>query len=175
MKKLPTTGVLSDEMNTSDFAKPRLCAGTKLVSMTNFVLQEYEKRNAYYNQNDKVLSKIKKYAEFLKQPISIWQFIPCDLEGNILEKPYNYDDKIIWLEGENRVYQEAEYRVIFKDFLILETRPNPEYTKSISHSSSLFNIFWLSNITQQWIISKGLRTVEDLVIFGLCANLDACT
>ncbi|MFN4026449.1 MAG: hypothetical protein ACK4IZ_03285 [Flavobacterium sp.] len=174
MKKQTTTSEFSNETETSTCANARLCAGTKLVSMTNFVLQEYEKRNAYYNQDDKVLSKIKKYAEFLKQPISIWQFIPCDLDGNILEKPNNYDDKIIWLEGENRVYQEAEYRVVFPGFMVMETRPNPEYSKSISDSNSLLNVFWFSNITQQWIISKGLRKIEDLVIFGLTANLEAC-
>lgn len=175
MKKQTTTSKVSNETETSTCANARLCAGTKLVSMTNFILETAFGYGNEFMTAQQFCNKVIKYAEFLKQPILIGQFVPCDLDGNILEKPNNYNDKIIWLEGENRVYQEAEYRVIFKDFLIMETRPNPEYTKSISHLSSLFNVFWFSNITQQWIISKGLRTVEDLVIFGLTANLDACT
>jgi len=137
-----------------------------LIGMTDFVLSEYENRNAYYYQDDKVLSKIKSYADFLKQPLNIGQFVPAVLEDGVwrvLDKPdggmREQDDRF------HKQYQEALDKVLFTGFMVMETRPNPEYSKSITDASSLFNIFWYSKITQQWMPSKGLRTIEDLIIY----------
>lgn len=57
---------------------------------------------------------------FLNKPLNLGQFIPCDLEGNVLWEPKEYN--IIF--GNNRrnplygkqmkQYQEAEKRVLFK-------------------------------------------------------------
>lgn len=31
------------------------------------------------------------YAKFLKQPLELWMFVPCNDNGNILAMPYNYN------------------------------------------------------------------------------------
>jgi hypothetical protein len=64
----------------------------KLIPMTDFVLEQeinievqsltnqWSSRVARYN-------KIQSYAKFLKQPRELWMFVPCDKEGNVMEKP----------------------------------------------------------------------------------------
>lgn len=45
----------------------------KLISMTDFVLEQ---------RGDNL-----KYAQFLKQSLNLGMFVPCDLEGNVLQDP----------------------------------------------------------------------------------------
>ena len=41
------------------------------------------------NEDDDVFRrKVNDTIRFGKQPIKLGQFIPCDLEGNVLEEPY---------------------------------------------------------------------------------------
>jgi len=55
-----------------------------LIGMTDFVLEQG------YNplQNDtECWVKTHNYAKFLKQPLELWMFVPCDEDGNFLEEP----------------------------------------------------------------------------------------
>lgn len=67
-----------------------LCDGF-LIPMTDFVVKESKtemKRNELWEtQQLKSLKRITNYAKFLKQPLKIEMFVPCDDEGNVLEKP----------------------------------------------------------------------------------------
>ena len=40
---------------------------------------------------DNFYNKCINYANFLKQPLTLGMFIPCDLDGNVLEEPFNYE------------------------------------------------------------------------------------
>lgn len=51
----------------------------KLISMTDFVLLD-KYAGSPINMN-------KQYAQFLKQPLELWMFVPCDEDGNVLEEP----------------------------------------------------------------------------------------
>lgn len=68
----------------------------------------------------------RKRVIFGKQPLELWQFVPCDEDGNVLEEPepihtyglepcdYEYDD------NEILKYQQAEERCLFEGFTFKE-------------------------------------------------------
>ena len=103
-----------------------------LQSMTDFVLEidkEWENPSKPFSEN-KALMKICNYATFLKQPLKLGFFVPCDENGNVL------DDKgecscagnTEWCHGcnswhyhndtftESDAYLKAKERVLFKGF-----------------------------------------------------------
>jgi hypothetical protein len=55
----------------------------KLTSMTDFVLKESCNKNRNSIDN---LNTIFRYALFLKQPLELWMFVPCDEKGDALVK-----------------------------------------------------------------------------------------
>ena len=71
------------------------------------------------NEDDDVFrEKVNATIRFGKQPINLGQFIPCDEDGNVLEEPN-------WTFGENnilfldqKIWREAQDRVIFKGLTI---------------------------------------------------------
>ena len=90
----------------------------KLISMTDFVLECYEKNDNYQNIADDCLL----YANFLKQPLTLGMFVPCDDDGDVLEIPHpkpfqgrqKYDDDL-------EIYNEAKSKVLFNGFYLDET------------------------------------------------------
>ena len=98
----------------------------KLISMTDFVFSQNTQ-----NTSARRLSEIIGYATFLKQPLTLEMFVPCDEDGNVLEKPSkDMWDKFINSEfgsfDESYTYcfhyQEAESKVIFKGFVFTESQ-----------------------------------------------------
>jgi len=89
----------------------------KLISTTDFVLEKSKSIN-----HPRTINVIIDYANFLKQPLELWMFVPCDKGGNVLEEPkgYNYfmqDDENGCYEGDDeskcREYQQAKERCLF--------------------------------------------------------------
>ena len=70
----------------------------KLIAMTDFVL---EQKDNYFNQR---FFKIENYAKFLKQPLELWMFFPCDL----------IKGKIVALNEGDEHYQQAKERCLFE-------------------------------------------------------------
>ena len=90
----------------------------KLISMTDFVLQEKtggQQVNSITSQLYYELRIIKKYADFLKQPLKLEMFVPCDDNGNVLEDIigngmiHNYSEKVTQ-------YEQAKEKVLFDGF-----------------------------------------------------------
>lgn len=86
----------------------------KLISMVDFVLT----RDMARSNSENALCEIENYANFLKQPLTLGMFVPCDEEGNFLElieyenwEGYNEDYNLYIIE-----YEKAIERVLFKDF-----------------------------------------------------------
>jgi len=78
----------------------------KLISMIDFVLGN--------DPHTKVYSKrCWNYANFLKQPLTLEMFVPCDHEGNVLEEPTGASSFTYDMET---VYQKAKERVLFEGF-----------------------------------------------------------
>jgi len=84
----------------------------RLIGMTDFVL---EQKDSYYNQR---FFKIEKYANFLKQPLELWMFVPCDEDGNVLEEDlFKNNPKLSTLKSYKRIeYQQAKERCLFEGF-----------------------------------------------------------
>lgn len=147
--------------------------------MTDFVMEQTKSFEAvdlldHLEIRDLVLSRIEKYAKFLKQPLKLGMFIPCDEDGNVLEEPrtccssrecgcmgmpYNYDSQ----EGIDK-YFEAKKRVLFEGF---HYNPGKVLRECPSISNGLIHVFWFDNITQLWSKSNNVNTVEDLTKYNL--------
>lgn len=103
----------------------------KLISMTDFVLEQKEILATDEIDLGTYLLRIFKYAKFLKQPLTIGQFIPAlfvDGERKILEKPsfITHGNDIQDLRDE---YQLSKERVIFEGF-VYEKETNSVYNEN---------------------------------------------
>jgi hypothetical protein len=58
-----------------------------LVSMTDFTLNQWDGVAEIYSFKDMCV-RCYDYAQFLKQPLKLWMFVPCDEEDNYLREPY---------------------------------------------------------------------------------------
>ena len=87
--------------------------------MTDFV---FEQINTPYTDSEK-LRVIKNYAQFLKQPLTLGMFVPCDDEGNVLEDPglhtefLSSDEEEVY-EHELYLFEKSEEKVLFKGFRV---------------------------------------------------------
>jgi hypothetical protein len=128
--------------------------------MTDFVVGALGfKKSMYYeynvNDNDKALSKIENYSKFLKQPLTLGMFVPCDEYGNLLEEKsiFNTTDEDYIFDSESfDKYKQAKERVLFDGFKEIEDRD-----KTYLHSDSFGSVF----IDKKWAIRHCL--VEDLI------------
>ena len=125
----------------------------KLISMTDFVLEQ-EIINGGFGQDE--IDKVWEYANFLKQPLELWMFIPCDEKGNVLEEPESlkgfyetHSDGMIQEAKLRKQYYEAKDRVLFEGFQI-----------STKGSISIR----LNNIEH---ILAGFKSIEELVKYNL--------
>ena len=93
---------------------------------------------------------------FLKQPLKLEMFVPCDEDGNVLEEPINYKT---WAELhfnngkkekgtygflEHEKYQQAKEKVLFEDF---EIATNKEGEKLILGDYTCLKVSDLENGT----------------------------
>lgn len=97
----------------------------KLISMTDFVLEQGEKIKkekygieSYYNTMQVSIN----YANFLKQPLKLEMFVPCDEDGDILDEPEDYELRLpnMMTEYNDEVYRykQAKSKVLFEGFKI---------------------------------------------------------
>jgi len=91
----------------------------KLISMTDFIISETNKSNG---NKSMLCNKFVHYTNFLKQPLELWMFVPCELIDGVwvvLEEPDGYN---LWIFGivsdmpEYLEYQQAKKRCLFEGF-----------------------------------------------------------
>lgn len=124
----------------------------KLISMVDFVL-EHPASTDYEWQLKNHLN----YANFLKQPLKLEMFVPCDDDGNVLDEPNNLApncgcmgicnnpcDEAINIE----IYENAKEKVLFDGFYI-----SKDYITNC-----------ILQIDDEWIQDK---TIEDLIPYNL--------
>ncbi|NQY41969.1 MAG: hypothetical protein HRT87_01280 [Legionellales bacterium] len=112
------------------------------------------------------------YQKLITLPPSLGKFIACDLEGNVLEKPVNYErygeievnGGLKW-GSDCKQYQEAQNRVIFEGCKYNDYQP-----------SNTFNT-WSVNGTEIFVETNGgyrrvhkYKTLEDLTSLNLTLN-----
>lgn len=104
----------------------------ELVKCSDYVLIEYENYSKIYKDEDEFLCKTVDYANFLKRPLELGMFIPCDLEGNALTYPVIKNNHIDECQCkycieeysqytiDDKQYQQAKERVLFEGFEVKE-------------------------------------------------------
>jgi hypothetical protein len=124
----------------------------KLIPMTDFVLERSKQSiidltfEESIKKTIKIVKEIFEYAKFLKQPLKLEMFVPCDEDGNILEEPdCNLDIRV----SEMKEYQKAKEKVIFEGFELCPNNGNV-----LKKGNILINI-------------SNLETIEDLIPYNL--------
>lgn len=112
----------------------------KLIPMIDYVIGQWD-RDIY---TDDFAQLMIKYATFLKQPLTLGMFVPCDENGNVFE--YSENDFDI-------SYQKAKEKVIF------EGCKAEKEANSYIITDSKNSVVWVS-----WNTSK---TIEDLIPYNL--------
>ena len=116
--------------STPHLAKPVLCDGF-LIPLTDFVLQIDELLPCDLGQdfsswNLSKLITIENYAKFLKQPLKLEMFVPCDEDGNLWEYPLTKEEWE-WAQKDSAdaeqsfkqkeyYYEKAKEKILFEGF-----------------------------------------------------------
>jgi hypothetical protein len=118
----------------------------KLISMTDFVLNETNRPTTLSDSFQKCVT----YAKFLKQPLKLEMFVPCDEDGNVLEEPDQEFELTFWdYSTKMSKYEQAKEKVLFEEF---EIATNKEGEKVILGDYTCLKVSDLEN-----------GTIEDLI------------
>ena len=138
----------------------------KLISMTDFVLQEKtggQQVNSITSQLYYELRIIKKYADFLKQPLKLEMLVTCDDNGNVLEDIighgmiHNYSEKL-------KQYEQAKDKVLFDGFDIYSN--GDLHNAFVTFESSRLEIMNVENLITDFQYSFYLTPNAIKRIFG---------
>ena len=119
----------------------------KLISMTDFVLNSYE----HFKSPTLFEETVFKYATFLKQPLKLGMFIPCDENDNILNENEwkKFTGKMEDFHFVAIKYDKAKSKVIFSGFDVIK--------------KSTYLIIKL-NDKPIWISWDDKKTIEDVLV-----------
>ena len=89
------------------------------MSMTDFVLQQ---DITDIKQRDSIVN----YANFLKQPLNLRMFVPCDEDGEILDEPRDYEQRLpnMMTEYNDEIYRykQAKEKVLFENIPVAQAK-----------------------------------------------------
>jgi hypothetical protein len=143
----------------------------KLISMTDFVLENENMVKQTESEMSKDLFKLAQYAHFLKQPLKLEMFVPCDECGDFLDEPQMYERKLgfgevdyEYDEREVQQYQQALSKVIFEGFEVIQK--NQELVV-VSNKKNGLQICFTKTVISCNASPLNLETLEDLVKFNL--------
>lgn len=106
----------------------------KLIPMTEYIDVAYEKwvseKCSGKNASANYLTSTLNYSRFLKQPLALWMFVPCDEKGNALREPKvphtfaseNSDVYISQWRIEKDNYEAAKQRCLFEGFKLIGSK-----------------------------------------------------
>jgi len=139
----------------------------KLISISDFVLDHFELLENIPTQEEAIrhINTVKRYVEFLKQSLKLEMFVPCDEDGNVLEKPENY------IEGYDDAYNDEIYnylrakeKVLFKGFKI-------DKNGYLVHNNDIsIGRFISYEEGVEFLFRDNMKNIEDLVDFGFFIN-----
>jgi len=137
----------------------------KLISMTDFVLdqseilhKEQKNRNFNLGMLDFATNSIK-YARFLKQPLELWMFVPCDKDGNVLAEKSIFnttDEDYIFYSDDFDKYQKAKERCLFDGF---ELKGETEFSWIFKHNG-IFPIMISKQRNIEYLVTILKREIE---------------
>ena len=131
----------------------------KLISMTDFVITQWS-----IDLTKTQRERVSNYANFLKQPLKLEIFVPCDENGDILEEPTDYEKRLLNMMTEYNdevyTYYQAKVKVLFEGFeidknLYLVYKNEISIGRFISYENG-----------SKFLFRDNFKTIEDLVEFG---------
>ena len=145
--------------------------------MTDFVLNQKQSESfnekTFINESLISLEKIRNYANFLKQPLNIGMFVPCDDEGNFFEEPKiedYFDDGFNFEFNQKhfkdvvlKEYYKAKEKVLFEG---IEFRTNGGVNfLTIKEDTFAFHDFNIKfkNLTVEYLVQYNLQLTENAV------------
>ena len=85
--------------------------------MTDFVIEQINE--VMLDGTGTFCDRVGNYAKFLKQPLTLGMFIPCDEDGNVLEKPHEEWELSYWdFSTKQGKYLKAKERVLFEGAVV---------------------------------------------------------
>jgi hypothetical protein len=143
----------------------------KLILMTDFLLEQVKilihgKDPANIKKYDYVL-RTTAYARFLKQPLELWMFVPCDDDGTVLEEK-NFN-KVSW--ELNDYYQQAKERCLFDGFEIIKQNFSGKDYRLVRNKDTY--VFFYDKIKNKWEQVNDYKTIESLVFYNLTITATA--
>ena len=127
---------MSEENIQTTSAKPVLCDGF-LIPMTDFVLKYYSDETMDELQ---ILDLINNYANFLKQPLKLEMFVPCDDEGIVLEEPKIEEEYVD--EHTTQIFAQYQYDLDkAKEKVLFELNIDSDYKFDISDYKFICNYY----------------------------------
>jgi hypothetical protein len=132
----------------------------KLISMTDFVLEcsQNAPLEDYNKVNETFVNRVTSYADFLKTPLNLGMFAPCDSNGVFCPKPnlenYHIDEEGSYLFNlAFTKWKQGSEKVIFKGFEI--TKTSNYYIVKDNDSNPI------------WVSWNNSKVVEDLIPLNL--------
>lgn len=144
-----------------------------LISMTDFVLQIVQTSNVNeaicWEQTEERLQKIYHYGLFLKQPLTLGMFVPCDKHGSVLKgKPLSPAPDSEWIRWENEEFEfyEAKEKVLFEGFHYVENNTVTNDDLKLSIDVKIFQFIQVGSLGLGGGDIGGVL-LENLAICGL--------
>ena len=144
----------------------------KLISMTDYVLQRANKSVSEYSITEtfkngaKITNEIFEYAKFLKTPLTLSMFVPCDENETVLEYPKNISiSDSFQFEKATLNYLEAKENILFKGFSIKERNCNSSFFKYIENG--FIAVYYFNEKSQKFEPNTDFKTIEDLIPYNL--------
>ena len=164
----------TETFNTAN-SNAMLCDGF-LIPMTNFVNNVGNMEN--YPSHENALSWIYNYATFLKQPLKLEMFVPCDDNGNILKEPkktnyqvdvntkcsgwkylYDSNDKLIGYYDDRKWKEDFVKYKQSKEKVLFVFKPHFDISVMKHHISQGRNIEYLANFGSMQLTKTALNAI----------------
>ena len=101
----------------------------KLISNTSFGKlckskeKEFPTRNVYLDWYEEIRTN---FDKFLKQPLKLEMFVPCDEDGDILHEPKDYEQRLpnMMTEYNDEIYRykQAKEKVLFENIPVAQAK-----------------------------------------------------
>ena len=135
--------------------------------MTDFVLNQKQSESfnekTFINESLISLEKIRNYANFLKQPLNIGMFVPCDDEGNFFEEPKIED---YFDDGFNFEFNQKHFKdVVLKEYykakekVLFVFKPHFDITAIKHHILQDRNIEYLANFGELELTENAIKQI----------------
>ena len=130
------------------------------MSMVDFVLENAKQP---YVEGTKYKDLVN-YAKFIKQPLKLEMFVPCDEDGEILDEPRDYEQRLpnMMTEYNDEIYRykQAKEKVLFEGFEITD---ETEFLISKYGFSLYFNQIEDFNIEHLLTWSNEIQLTENAI------------